>query len=353
MAINLANALRDEGVDVQLWSPFPIAKDVKWYRLIHYFKQRLGEFVAREGPFDIIDAPANAISWRLTRGAFVVARSVQPQILYQFAWDPAFSPKGPGDWTRRLVHHLYSVYILGHLMLGWVYADKILCLGSLELRLMRTWFPWWARKLASYVNALSERDRLQLCAARRAKRSGAGRGLRFIWIGRWTPHKGITSLLSFVADRLRTHPSDSFTIAGCGNDAKGYIPQCWIETARVRVLPAYSREELPKLLSCHDIGLFTSYVEGWGLVLNEMLEAGLVVYATSAGGVVDLAEICGSALRPFPPPDDVSSPAVESSVDWTRYDKLFCWSAIAKNYLQMLKSPYEGADVYAQPAIKQ
>jgi glycosyltransferase involved in cell wall biosynthesis len=124
-------------------------------------------------------------------------------------------------------------------------------------------------------------------------------------MGRWAPHKGVKRLAQFIGTRLEATSDDTVTIAGCGRIPEGPIARHLIASNRVRIIPHYRREELRSLLESHDVGLFTSDVEGWGLSLNEMVEAGLPVFATNTGGVPDMKAACDGCILPFPPPPSI------------------------------------------------
>jgi len=216
-------------------------------------------------------------------------------------------------------------------MQGWQRSEYILCLGSLELEWMKKWFPWWRSKLISYVNALSKADQVELANIRLNRKKHEGEGIRFLWIGRWTAHKGIHELVDFIIQRAASHPEDTFTIAGCGTNAeKGFSPEL-IQSGRLKILPSFERNQLYSLLANHDAGLFTSKVEGWGLVLNEMLESGMPVFAKPAGGVADLQPFF-EILMPFPPSVQFIPDFFRSSKDIEDYYRFCSWEIIAEIY---------------------
>jgi glycosyltransferase involved in cell wall biosynthesis len=105
----------------------------------------------------------------------------------------------------------------------------------------------------------------------------------------------------------------------------------------------FQRAELPGLLAAHDAGLFTSRSEGWGLCLNEMLEAGLPVAATSAGGGEDLRPFWGPRLLPFPPPAEVAAPDLDSA-SLERYLHWSSWEEIARRYEEEALLPTVGRE---------
>jgi glycosyltransferase involved in cell wall biosynthesis len=325
IAGNLAAALAARGHSALAWSPEPLARPA-WARWREQTRQ-IEAFVDRNGPFDVVDLPAITISPRLAASARLVARSVQPELRYlamhlrsrlrrphQLPWSVA--------WTA-----LAGAAVLR----GWRCAPVILCLGTLERQWMRRRFPSLAPRLDDYVVAPAEGDQRAFAAVRGSRQPPRrGSGTRFLWIGRWAAHKGVRALLRFIDERARGGDDDSFTVAGCGDAAARSVPARLLRDGRVRIVPAFRRDELPGLLARHDAGLFTSIVEGWGLCLNEMLEAGLTVYATPAGGVQDLAPFWGARLRPFPPPAAGADPG--PAPDLAAYYDRFSWPAIAARY---------------------
>lgn len=328
LALNLEEALRARGHDAVAWSPEPLEGARWWDRWVRQ-RRAIERYVAESGPFDVIDVPAVSVSRQLARAAAIVARSTQPELLYlvhelagQLRRRPLPSPRFP-------FHAAVSAALAGAVVRGWRRSRRILCLGSLELDWMRRRFPSLHPRLRHHLIAPAAADRAALAEVRRRHSLSSGPGTRFLWIGRWTAHKGTGRLVRFLQTRAISHPHDRFTIAGCGDGAARDLPPALLE-GPVRIVPSFRRTDLPGLLAAHDTGLFTSEVEGWGLSLNEMLEAGLTVYATPAGGVADLAPYWGDRLRPFPPPAHPSPPGPEP--DPEGYLTELSWPTIARRY---------------------
>jgi glycosyltransferase involved in cell wall biosynthesis len=332
VALNLSKALRAEGLDVVLWTPPPAPAGTPWWRHPSWMRSSIVRYVKEDGAFDLVDVPPLAVSMSLARLCPVIARSVQPDLAY--LWTEIVHGGGVRSESaaRRLAGALFSLYLAALVMAGWFWANRILCLGRAELASMRRWFPWWRSKLCLYVNALGEEERRALAEVRNNRRAAPGDGVRLLWVGRWTAHKGVDRLLTFAQRHLAGSPSDRITIAGCGSEAATRIPPSLLQDEKIRVVPSYSRSELPGLLASHDAGLFTSRAEGWGLTLQEMLESGMPVYATEAGCVADLAPFLGGQLRRFPP-TPASLRAIDTAqADWRRSDETFRWRAIARRY---------------------
>jgi glycosyltransferase involved in cell wall biosynthesis len=332
MAINLAEALRAQGHDVTLWSPHPLPPQTRWWQSVQQMRSKLDAFIATQKRFDVIDSPAMFITRQVSKSALVVARSVQPDILYL-----AHSLNNPLERSLKGIVRLpfsyfYSLYQVFLLLQGWKRANYILCLGRLELHWMKKWFPWWRGKLIYYVNALAKADQEALAKVRLHRQKHSGEGIRFLWIGRWTVHKGTTELLDFIVKRAASHPQDTFTIAGCGTEAEKDSPLDLLRSDRLKILPSFERSQLCSLLANHNVGLFTSRVEGWGLVLNEMLESGMPVFATPVGGVPDLQPFF-KTLIPFPPPLQLMPDILNRTTAIEDYYRTFTWEGIAENYV--------------------
>jgi glycosyltransferase involved in cell wall biosynthesis len=345
MAINLAGAFREQGHDVTLWSPHPLPTRTKWWQKLQPWWQgqqiqvKLEAFLKEQEPFDIIDAPGGAgvITQQVSKSAcVVVARSVQPHILYILSnlnYPKTISFK---EIARSLFDYFSLLFSIFFTLQDYTKATYILCLGSLELQWMKRWFPWWKYKLISYVNALSKTDSRALSEIRKHRQNLSKDRICFLWIGRWVAHKGITQLLDFILKWLALHPQDTFTIAGCGTNAEKDVPIELVRSGSVKVIPAFTRNELEQLLVNHDIGLFTSKVEGWGLVLNEMLESGMPVYATLAGGVPDLKPFFQDMLVSFPPSKQATIKNFTDSTILENYYKIFSWEKIAETYINTI-----------------
>ena len=338
MAINLAQALRAQGHNVTLWSPYPMPNLTRWWQAIQsiqLMRSKLDTFIATQERFDVIDTSAELITKRVTQSGLVVARSVQPQILYML-FDLKHKPETSLKEIILLpLSYFFFITVVFLIIQGWQRSKYILCLGILELEWMKKWFPWWRSKLISYVNALSKADQLELAQIRLNRKKQKGEGIGFLWIGRWTAHKGIHELVDFIIQRAASHPEDNFTIAGCGDNAeKDFSPEL-IQSGRLKIIPSFERCQLYSLLFNHDAGLFTSKVEGWGLVLNEMLESGMPVFATHAGGVADLQELF-KTLMEFPQLPQLMPDIISSYTDIDDYYRRFSWEAIADNYTRTI-----------------
>lgn len=330
-ALALAEGLRELGHDATAWSAADEVGALRGDALHAARAEALAGVTRRLGPFDVVDAPAADLA-EFAKGPWLrVARSVQPVLEYLEIENRAAlrgMPLRPSTWRSLLE----SRSARRRTIRGLLAADRVLALGSLEREMLLRRLPELHEKLSTYRAAppSADRDALRGVRIRRRPRPASDAHRRFLWIGRWTVHKGIRRLLAWIeVARLETSGS-VVTIAGCGKLRDRRLDSC-VRRGVVEVVPTFSRADLPDLLARHDAGLFTSEVEGWGLGLQEMLESGLPVYAVEAGAVPDLRPWLAPLLRPFPPSD--AELAEPQPIDWEAYEKKFSWGRIAEEYV--------------------
>lgn len=338
MALNLANALRTQGIETVVWTPHPVPPEIPWWRRMAWVRRAVAEYVRRDGAFDAVDVPPVAVTRSLAKQCAVVARSVQPDLAYLWTEVRFAGRARPVRMVVWIGSALFNLYLAGLVVCGWCRARHILCLGSSEFEWMKRWFPWWRRKLGMYVNATGDDERQALGEIRQDREPPSRHGVRFLWLGRWAAHKGVDLLLEFIHQRLAKYPDDRVTIAGCGPGVERCVSSLLLQEGKIRIVPSYDRRGLMDLLGTHDAGLFTSRVEGWGLTLQEMLESGLPVYATRTGAVTDLQAEFPDLLREFPPSaaDRVTVPGV--SRERREYFERFSWRMIAAGYLEAVRA---------------
>jgi glycosyltransferase involved in cell wall biosynthesis len=117
--------------------------------------------------------------------------------------------------------------------------------------------------------------------------------------------KGVLWLPEILDRATRTGANLTLTVAGDGPD----LPRLKTETARrrldgrVRFLGAVPRHAVPQLMAEHDVLLFPSIFEGFGLTLVEAMTAGCVPVASLIRGVTDAIVDDGKSGLLFPAGD--------------------------------------------------
>lgn len=116
-------------------------------------------------------------------------------------------------------------------------------------------------------------------------------GDRLLWWGSWVERKGVNYLAETFDLALREVPTLQLTIGGSGKEPafvlRHFSPA---SRARVRVLGFVSTEVHLQELRRHDVFLFPSLSEGFGLALVEAMASGLPPVTTMTGLVHDWLE---------------------------------------------------------------
>lgn len=336
VAINLGKAFKDLGHEVTLWSPQPIPPGIQQWNRSHYMRKKLQSYLGTQDSFDIIDCPPIFITRFFNKQSIVVSRHVQPDLLYILSTlniDNNTSLKNFLSFPLRL---FVSISDAINIICGWHITDYIFCLGTHELKWMAKWFPSLRGKLSAYYNTISENEQESLKKIRETRSIEQLPYIRFLWIGRWVRHKGIRELEDFINSWLLSSPQDCFTLAGCGDYETSKSLSRLNKVEQVSIVPNFDRSALLELLDSHNIGLFCSQVEGWGLCLNEMLESGMPVFATDTGGILDLKRFFGDNILAFPPNlQSINEVTSRSAFDDTYYN-YFSWNSIANSYLEKI-----------------
>jgi glycosyltransferase involved in cell wall biosynthesis len=117
-----------------------------------------------------------------------------------------------------------------------------------------------------------------------------GKGLRFLYCGQLVPRKGVDLLVRSFVRIADAHKTATLTLVGAGPMQKELIAMI-PERMRSRICFAGFREvdDLPQFFADSDVFVLPSRHDGWGLVINQAIGAGLPIIASSAvGAAVDL-----------------------------------------------------------------
>jgi glycosyltransferase involved in cell wall biosynthesis len=140
--------------------------------------------------------------------------------------------------------------------------------------------------------------------------------LRIAQIGSYIPRKGVEYSAAALNRFLLTFPKASVSFLGTGCEPDRVIADFHPSVqSRVFILPHFVRAELPKLLEEHQILLFPSLSEGFGMALLEGMACGLAPVASQIPGPAEIIE------------DDVNGlfvPAANSSAIETALVRLAC-----------------------------
>ena len=114
--------------------------------------------------------------------------------------------------------------------------------------------------------------------------------IRVVTIARLSDEKGLSVLVMAAERVLASRPSVAFTVHGDGylrGDLTVQIERAGLE-AHVHLNGAFSRQDLPAIMSGADIFALPSLTEGYPLSIVEAMAWGVPVVATNVGGVPEL-----------------------------------------------------------------
>lgn len=129
----------------------------------------------------------------------------------------------------------------------------------------------------------------------------------FLYCGQLVPRKGVDLLVRAFCRLAAEHPTATLTLVGDG-PLRATLAASIPEAMRDRVEWAGFKEveDLPLYFARANVFVLPSVHDGWGVVINQAVAAGMPVIASSAvGAALDLVEPDVNGLR-FPPQDEES-----------------------------------------------
>jgi glycosyltransferase involved in cell wall biosynthesis len=109
-----------------------------------------------------------------------------------------------------------------------------------------------------------------------------------VFVGTFDSRKGAKDFPRLLAEIVARVPTVRFRLLGTAGryqteeEVRGFFPALIQE--RMEVIPRFEPDRLPELLSTGSVGVFPSYIEGFGLGVLEMLAASIPVIAYHAPG---------------------------------------------------------------------
>jgi glycosyltransferase involved in cell wall biosynthesis len=108
--------------------------------------------------------------------------------------------------------------------------------------------------------------------------------LRLAFVGTWIQRKGREDVVAVARELREQGVAFSLSLLGTGT-GEAEVLESFPSTVRerVRVVPRYRHAELPGLLREHEVLLFPSHAEGYGMALIEAMACGLAPLSTPVG----------------------------------------------------------------------
>jgi glycosyltransferase involved in cell wall biosynthesis len=120
----------------------------------------------------------------------------------------------------------------------------------------------------------------------------ARRNPSVVFLGSFDPRKGGPDLPVIFAKIVAKIPSVTFHLLGTGGmfQSAGQVLSVFPRRLRprLRVVPRFTSSQLPALLGSLSLGVFPSYLEGFGFAVLEQLGSGLPVVAYDSPGPSDI-----------------------------------------------------------------
>ncbi len=153
--------------------------------------------------------------------------------------------------------------------------------------------------------------------------------VKFIYAGQFIRRKGCDLLLE--ATRMLPSKGWGLDLVGEGHELGGYI-KSFIDSDKlpIRYIGKWNSSEVVSRLKGYDVCIVPSRHDGWGMVVNEAIEAGLGVIVSDRTGACDLVNVSGAGI--IVPANNVSalSGAMQSVLD--NPGQVSSWQKQAKKY---------------------
>lgn len=162
--------------------------------------------------------------------------------------------------------------------------------------------------------------------------------LRFVYIGQFIERKG-ADILSAALEKL---PDSGWTMdwIGTGGEFEKHIQEQSKEINKICFLGYCSSNEIPNRLSKYDVAIIPSRHDGWGMVVNEALLAGLGVIVTNQVGAKDLIEASQAGVVIKAGSIQTLVEGMTNAVD--NYPIVNQWKSQARQYRSLLNAERAG-----------
>lgn len=254
------------------------------------FPYRAAQFVRRNASrFDVIDSLIGTLPFSkksLRFSGLVVARSVGLHRLYDQFHRESLSrwPDQPqGSLSGRVFYTRAMRRLSKAAERALRHCDLINLLNEDELKSLEH-KPFARNKLMVQPNGLSHQssDLLQQAMKPASIRL---RHKKISFVGMWSLRKGLRDWPEIVRRVWEEIPDVNFTFLGTMTARQTILRDLALEeSARVQCVEEYDPAELPGLLADCTIGLFPSYIEGFGLAVLEQLACGIPTVAYDVPG---------------------------------------------------------------------
>ena len=315
--------------------------------------------------FDVVDALAGALagSKPLTYRGLLVARSVASHRLYD-QFEASVRRRWPehdcGTFAGRIFYSAVSRLLSRLCDQAIRHADLVNVANHEEAEFVEHGFRP-RRVIVQPYGLTSENQRALSEAAAPAQRRLAEKKVCFL--GMWGPRKGSRIWREIVRLVRRHVPDAQFVFLGTMVAPEVVRKDLGSESDHgVEMIPEFSPDNLPQLLSDCTAGGFPSYVEAFGLAILEQLAAGIPTVAFDQGGPRDILKHLHQLLVPVGDVEQFANALVRvlqlSPADYQRLSEqsvatacTYRWSDIAENTLAEYRLT-SGSVLQEHPALR-
>ena len=374
--MDLADEWRAAGHTVEHYSlsdAFPGASDSAASFAVHQvlFAYKAKTFVRKNAArFDIIDALIGSLpasKQALGFSGLLIARSVGLYRLYE-RFEKGARQRWPhrsrGKLLGRIFYTLTQRWLLSASDKTVRHADLVNVPNEDEAKCLREEGVTSRPILVQPYGLTVERRNALFNAANSATRRLARKKISFV--GMWGARKGARDWPEIFRRIRQEIPEARFCFLGTMVDAGTISDDLGLESSDgIEFISDYSPADLPALLADCTVGVFPSYVEGFGLAVLEQLAAGIPTIAYNVSGPRDISNAgLPELLVPVGDAEAVASAVSKIlKLDLVAYEKLFersaetatqfSWSKIAREtleiYRERLRSIQAGPILFVQP----
>ena len=253
-------------------------------------QRAIGRRFARSGPYDVVDIAGGegvlfGLRHRLGRRsstAFISRSNGLEHLNYRRMLDDHRHGLMYKPWTRRI---WYPAVRLNQVALAARFADRMVVLNERDRRFVldRGWKQ--EDRLSVIGHGISEHF------LRTVPPAGAARGAGVLFCGTWTGVKGVDYLVRAFTEVIDNGGSANLTILGGATPAdtiRGAFPEH--VQGHLTIIDRVPETEVIDQYRRHDLLVFPSTYEGFGMVLLEAMSQRLPVVATPVGSAATLVQ---------------------------------------------------------------
>ena len=257
-------------------------------KILEYLKAHAYKYDVIDANFECVPYPKKAFNFN---GLLVFRSHGLPQVYKHYENIPPYKKVWEEHYkTIKIKTRLGNVYRaldrqvgLKELYASIEHADVVHALNSHEYEfLLSEGVP--KEKLVTLPNGLQDH---YITEANRLPVNNKKNTISFL--ASWTHRKGITELNEILNILSSQIPLDEFHLLG-GDQPETVVLQRFEESNyhKLKITPYFKQDALTSLLSSAKVGIFPSYVEGFGLAVVEQLACGIPVVAYNVPGPADI-----------------------------------------------------------------